>query len=245
VHLPNEAPEETEVAQGRVRNRFESPPPANTKRPIRTCLAESLQMAARTTNQGGDTTGSCSSLVENDADHDEEDPEPPMVTDSGVQRGYDPGYEVVQKEATTDAIPADWTRAKPEPSSANRKRPSGQMMATRTNQREHGTDSRCSSVEKDAGRDGEDSKPLLVTFSVLRIAGSDPDQKVVQEEATTNEIPAGWTRAKLDPDWWLSTLQASRRTSSTYFASQPPKRRRTKEVVRTRNAVTVVLCCTK
>jgi hypothetical protein len=202
VYLPNEAPEETEVAQSRVRNRFESPPPANTKRPIRTCLAESLQMAARTTNQGGDTTGSCSSLVENDADHDEEDPEPLMVT-SGGRRGYDPGHEIVQKEeATTDAIPAGWTRTKPEPSSsANRKRPSGQIMATRTNQRDHATGSRCSSVEKDAGRDEEDSKPLLVTSSVLPIVGSDPDQKVVQEEATTDEIPAGWTRAKLEPDW--------------------------------------------
>jgi phenylpyruvate tautomerase PptA (4-oxalocrotonate tautomerase family) len=45
-------------------------------------------------------------------------------------------------------------------------------------------------------------KCLLVTSSVLRIIGSDSDQvEVVQEEVTHDDIPFGWTRTKLEPDW--------------------------------------------
>jgi hypothetical protein len=49
-----------------------------------------------------------------------------------------------------------------------------------------------------ASRDEEDSKPSLVTSSAL--IASYPDQEVVQEEATHDRIPSGWTRLKLEPD---------------------------------------------
>jgi hypothetical protein len=48
-----------------------------------------------------------------------------------------------------------------------------------------------SSVEKDGGRDEEDSKPSLVT-SISALVASYPDQEVVREEATHNTIPSGW-----------------------------------------------------
>eukprot|EP00978_Attheya_sp_CCMP212_P005858 scaffold13069_cov32-Attheya_sp.AAC.2 len=89
-------------------------------------------------------------------------------------------------------------------SPANRKRPriclaESTEMAARTNRERNATGS-CSSVEKDPGRDGEDPKPSLVTSSVLIC--SDPDQEVVQEEATPDAyLPAGWTYTKLEPDW--------------------------------------------
>jgi hypothetical protein len=58
----------------------------------------------------------------------------------------------------------------------------------------------CSSMEEDGGgHDEGDSNPSLVTGSAL--IGSDPDQEVVQEEATAPcEIPYGWTPVKLEPD---------------------------------------------
>jgi hypothetical protein len=75
---------------------------------------------------------------------------------------------------------------------------SGQM-ADGTNQRNNATSSCSSVVEDDSGRDGEDSKPSLVTSSVL--TGSAASRDVVQEEAATSgEIPSGWTRVKLEPD---------------------------------------------
>jgi hypothetical protein len=131
--------EETEPAQvGHVSNRFECPSPANRKGP-RTCLAESGEMAARTnqsdnsrgscisvgclvdsgqkmtarTNQEGKATGSYNS-VEKDAGSDKEDPKPSLVTSSALLRS-DPDQEVVQEEATSDVIPAGWTRTKLEP----------------------------------------------------------------------------------------------------------------------------------
>ena len=72
--------------------------------------------------------------------------------------------------------------------------PSGEMAA-RTNQSDNVRGS-CTSVEKDVevDRDEEYPKPSLVT-------STDPDQEVVQEEAALDEIPAGWTRIKLEPDW--------------------------------------------
>jgi hypothetical protein len=72
-------------------------------------------------------------------------------------------------------------------------------MAAGTNQRNKNATGSCSSVvEDDSGRDGEDSKPSLVTSSVL--IGSTTSREVVQEEATSGEIPSGWTRVKLEPD---------------------------------------------
>jgi hypothetical protein len=71
---------------------------------------------------------------------------------------------------------------------------SGQMAA-RTNPR-GGAIGSPSSVERDGGRDEEDSKPSpLVTSSAL--IASYPNQEVVQED----RIPSGWTRVKLEPDW--------------------------------------------
>jgi hypothetical protein len=104
VGLLNEGLAETQPAQGYARNRFECPSPANRKRP-RTCVAESGQMAARP-NQTGNATGSCSS-VEKDVGRDEVDPKPPLVT-SSVRIGPNPDQEIVQEDATGDAIPFGW-----------------------------------------------------------------------------------------------------------------------------------------
>jgi hypothetical protein len=73
------------------------------------------------------------------------------------------------------------------------------MAAARTNQGGKATGS-CSSIEEDGGgRNEEDSKPSPVTSNAP--TGSDPEQEVVQEEATTHrEIPLGWIRVKLEPD---------------------------------------------
>jgi hypothetical protein len=72
-------------------------------------------------------------------------------------------------------------------------------MAARKTQRGDATGS-CSSVENDGGCDEEDSKPSPVTSSALLLA-SYPEQEIVQEEATRDEIiPSGWTRLKLEPD---------------------------------------------
>ena len=110
--LPNKATEETEPAQGPVRNRFECPSPANRKRP-RGCLAESGQIAART-NQRDNATGSCTS-VEEDAGRDEVDPKPPLVTSSTLT-GSDRDQEVVQEDPTPDAyLPPGWAHTKLEP----------------------------------------------------------------------------------------------------------------------------------
>ena len=55
-------------------------------------------------------------------------------------------------------------------------------------------------MEEDDGLDEEDPRPPLMVTASVRI-GSDLEQEVAQEEATTDEIPAGWTRIKLEPDW--------------------------------------------
>jgi hypothetical protein len=69
------------------------------------------------------------------------------------------------------------------------------MAAARANPR-GGAVGSPSYVEKDGGRDEEDSKPSpLVTSSAL--IASYPNQEVVQED----RIPSGWTRVKLEPDW--------------------------------------------
>ena len=90
------------------------------------------------------------------------------------------------------------------PSPANRKRTriclaeSGEMVASRTNQSDNATSrARCMSMEKDAGagRNDEAPRPYLVTSTDLL------DKEVVQEETAPDEIPAGWTRTKLEPDW--------------------------------------------
>ena len=91
------------------------------------------------------------------------------------------------------------------PSLANRKRlrtglAESAEMAARANQRDNATGSCISSVEKDACHDQEESRPSLVASSAL-ISSADPGQEVVQEEASSDEIPDGWTRIKLEPDW--------------------------------------------
>jgi hypothetical protein len=85
--------------------------------------------------------------------------------------------------------------------SPKRKRPSasliesGQMAATRADQRGEATGSSSYVEEDGGGRDEEESKPSPVT------SGSYPGQEVVPEQATTlGEIPYGWTRVKLEPD---------------------------------------------
>jgi hypothetical protein len=63
-----------------------------------------------------------------------------------------------------------------------------------------GTNQRGNATGSCGGRDEEDQKLPLVTSSVR--TGSDPDQEeVVQEDATPDDIPFGWTRTKLEPDW--------------------------------------------
>jgi hypothetical protein len=202
VGLPNEALEVTESAQGLVRNRFERPSPAYRKRP-KTCFAESRQRMATRSTQRGKATGSCSS-VEKDTGRYEEDAKPPLVT-SGAIISSDPDQEVVQEEATPDDIPSSRRRTKFEPSSANRKRPrtclaeSGRTMADRTNKRDNATGS-CSAMEKDDGCDEEDPELPLVPSSVR--TRSDPDQEVVQEKATPDDLLSDRTRAKLERDWY-------------------------------------------
>jgi hypothetical protein len=111
VGLPNEVQEETEQAQGLVRNRFECPSTNRKERPS-ACLAESGQTAA-STNQRGKATGSCSS-TETYCGLDEEDANLSLVT-SGALIGSCPGQEVVQEEAALGEIPAGWIRVKLEP----------------------------------------------------------------------------------------------------------------------------------
>ena len=91
------------------------PFPANRKR-LRTCLAESGQIApVNRTDQDDNATGSCCS-VEKDAGPYEEDPKPSQVT-SSLLISSDPDHqEVVQEEATTDTyLPPGWIRTKLEP----------------------------------------------------------------------------------------------------------------------------------
>jgi hypothetical protein len=71
-------------------------------------------------------------------------------------------------------------------------------MAARTNPR-GGAIGKRSSVEKDGGRDEEDSKPSLVTPSSALVA-SYPDQELVQKGSMHYKIPAGWKLVKLEPD---------------------------------------------
>jgi hypothetical protein len=84
---------------------------------------------------------------------------------------------------------------------ANRKRPSGHIIAVWTSERGNATGS-CSSENNYDGRNEEDPQPAVVTSRTL-LRNSGPDQAVVQEEAkaTPDDIPFGWTRTKLEPDW--------------------------------------------
>jgi hypothetical protein len=66
------------------------------------------------------------------------------------------------------------------------------QIAARKNPRGGAIGSR-SPVEKDGGRDEEDSKPSLGTSVSALVVASYPDQEVVvREEATHNTIPSGW-----------------------------------------------------
>jgi hypothetical protein len=58
-------------------------------------------------------------------------------------------------------------------------------------------------VEKYATREEEHPKVPLVTSSSgsVRTGFDDPDQVVAQVEETADDIPFGWTRIKLEPDW--------------------------------------------
>jgi hypothetical protein len=144
-------------------------------------------MVACTNQRGYAATGSCWSSAEEDAGGGlvEEDSKLSPVTSSSALIGSNPDEEVVQEEATPE---------------------SGQMAATRTNQRGAitATGTSCGSVlEEDGGnRDEEDSKPFPVKSSALPMGSYPAHQEVVvQEEATTpDEIPSGWTRVKLEPD---------------------------------------------
>jgi hypothetical protein len=98
VGLRNVTLEETEPGQVHVRNRFAFPSP-NMKRP-RTCLAESGQRMAATTNPRGDATGSYSSVEEKDGGREEEDSKPSLVTSSSALIASYPDQELVQEEAT-------------------------------------------------------------------------------------------------------------------------------------------------
>jgi hypothetical protein len=71
-------------------------------------------------------------------------------------------------------------------------------MAARANPTRGGAIGKRSSVEKDGGRDEEDSNPFLVTTSSALVA-SYPDQEEVVQEAHY-KIPSGWKRVKLEPD---------------------------------------------
>lgn len=104
--LPNEAMKEAEPAQSPLRNRFACPPTSNRKRP-RNCLAESVQIPARTNKRDNATDTSSCSAVQEDSDVDEEDSSPSVVT-SSVRKDSEPAQEVVHEEATTNEIPAGW-----------------------------------------------------------------------------------------------------------------------------------------
>jgi hypothetical protein len=148
-------------------------------------------MAACTTNQKGNATGSRWSSVEEEVAGGvlvNEDSNPSLVYSTSALIGSDPDEEVVQEEATPEF---------------------GQMAApTGTNQRgdaSKATSTSCGSMEEDGGNreEEEDSKPSLVTSSSALLTGFYPDQEVVQEEEATttpDEIPSGWTRVKLEPD---------------------------------------------
>jgi hypothetical protein len=129
-------------------------------------------------------------------------------TDSDTKSEASAGNVGLPNEAQEETEPAEGhVRSRFEcPSPANIKRPrtclaeSGKIMAARKNRRVAATRSCPSSVKTNDGRDEEDPQPALVTSSV-RIAGSDPVQEiVVEEEVTPDDIPAGWTRTKLEPN---------------------------------------------
>jgi hypothetical protein len=75
------------------------------------------------------------------------------------------------------------------------------LADARTNPRDGAAVGSRGSLENDADRDEEDSKPSPLVTSSAPIS-SYPDQEVVQEEAVPRDgIPSGWTRVKLEPDW--------------------------------------------
>ncbi len=115
VHAPQE---ETEQAQGHVRNRTECPSPNRKRR--RTNLAESGQMAATRANQRRKSAGCCSLMEEDRDGHDEEDSKPSLVASSSSSArllvASDPDQEVVQEARTTlREIPHGWTPVNLEP----------------------------------------------------------------------------------------------------------------------------------
>ena len=209
VGLPDEAREETEPAQGSVRNQFlKCPCFANRKRP-RTCLAKRRQIAVRT-NERDKGTVSCNTMKKHGGhDDEEEDASPFLITTSSVLPiGSNPSDQqvLVQEDATPDKVPSGWSGTKLEPPApANRKRRRTRLaesreMASVTNHRDNATGSSCNAVKKDDGHD-EDSSPSLITTN-MQLIGYDPsDQEIVQEDATPDAIPAGWTPTKLEPDW--------------------------------------------
>ena len=78
---------------------------------------------------------------------------------------------------------------------------SGQIAAG-TNQRDNASTGSWSTAKKDDGHDEEDSSSTSLVTTSMQLIRSDPsDQEVVQEEATSDAIPVGWTRTKLEPDW--------------------------------------------
>ena len=165
---------------------------------------------AASPNQRDDATGS-SSAVKKRGGHDEEDASQYLVTkSSSTLIGSDPSDQevLVQEEPTPDDIPAGWTtRAKLEPSSASRKRPrmiclaESREIAASTNQTNNATGSYIA-VKNDDGHHEEDASPSLGTARMEQIGSDSSDLEVLVPEApTTDDIPAGWTRTKLEPDW--------------------------------------------
>jgi hypothetical protein len=102
----------------------------------------------------------------------------------GTQRGYHTNNKLrLDRKVLLDELGFVWRVKRPRTCLAE-----SEQIAARTNPRGGAIGSR-SYVEKDGGRDDEDSKPSLVTSSSALVA-SYPDQEVVQD--THNTIPSGW-----------------------------------------------------
>jgi hypothetical protein len=95
---PNEAPQETDAAQG------ECPAPNRKRR--RACLPKTGEMAAGANQRGNATATSCSSLETDGGSNGEEDSKPSLVTSSALI-GSSPDEEVVQEEVPGQ-IPSGW-----------------------------------------------------------------------------------------------------------------------------------------
>jgi hypothetical protein len=198
---PNQEPG---PGQGHVRNRCPSP---NIKQEPKVCLAENEQIVSSRTNPRGGAIGS-PSYVERDGGRDEEDSKSsPLVTSSAPIASYPnqepgPGQGHVRNQCPSPNIKQEPKACLAEnlcPSPNIKQEPkaclaeSGQkIVSSRTNPR-GGAIGSPSYVEKDGGRDEEDSKPSPLVTSSAPIA-SYPNQEVVQEEATPDRISSGWTR---------------------------------------------------